>query len=624
MQSENNRNMIIAVVLSMVVLFGWQFFVAQPQLEQAQKRAEIAAQQAADTSLAGQAASTAATGTAAPADSGSTPAATASGFATYPTREAAVAASPRVTIDTPSLSGSINLTGARLDDIHLKEYHETVSDASPTITLLSPSGAPGGYYVEQGFLPASGSTVAVPTDRTVWTVTGPNTTLTPTTPVTLTWDNGAGLVFSRTIAVDDKYLFTVTQSVENKTAGDVVLFPYSGVVREGTPQVHNFFVQHEGPLGVLGAANLVSKKYSDVINDKQVKTASATGGWVGITDKYWATAVLSKPGAPINALFTHLKQNTLDIYSTLFSEQTPVTLAAGGKAEALSYVFAGAKQTRVIDNYDKTYGFDRLELLIDWGWLHFITRPMFELLQFLYGILGNFGLAILAVTVIVKAVFFPLANRSYASMAAMRRVQPEMKSIQERFKDDRMAQQQAMMELYKKEKINPLAGCWPILIQVPVFFSLYTVLFISLEMRHAPFFGWIVDLAAPDPTNIFTLFGLIPWNPTALPFIGGLLHLGIWPFIMGITMWLQMRLNPPPTDPTQAMIFNWMPIVFTFMLGSFPAGLVIYWAWNNFLSITQQYFIMKRHGAEVNLLGNIVDSFKRKPKVAETKPGKAG
>jgi YidC/Oxa1 family membrane protein insertase len=242
---------------------------------------------------------------------------------------------------------------------------------------------------------------------------------------------------------------------------------------------------------------------------------------------------------------------------------------------------------------------------------------MYYLLTFLYGILGNFGLAILAVTVIVKALFFPLASRSYASMAAMRRVQPEMKSIQERLKDDRPAQQQAMMELYKKEKINPLSGCWPILIQIPVFFALYTVIFISLDMRHAPFFGWIQDLAAPDPTNIFTLFGLIPWTPTALPVVGSFLHLGVWPVIMGTTMWVQMKLNPPPPDPTQAMIFNWMPVIFTFMLGTFPAGLVIYWAWNNTLSVTQQWFIMKRHGAEVNLLGNIVDSFRRKPKPVE-------
>lgn len=614
MQSENNRNMIIAIVLSVVVLFGWQFFIAGPQLEQAQKRAAVeqaALAPATDTGLA------------TPAADGSTPAATAAATTngSFADRAAALAASPRVAIDTPSLSGSISLTGARLDDLQLKQYRETVDPNSPIITLLVPSGAPGGYYAETGWVPAAGATVARPDESTVWAVEGDAQTLTVATPVTLKWDNGAGLIFRRTISVDDNYLFTIAQSVENTTSGDVALYPFSRIVRQGKPHVQNFFVQHEGPLGVLGSNNLVSKKYDDVVNDKQIDVTSTTGGWVGITDKYWATAVLSVPGAPLNARFSATPAGALNVFQTSFVETTPVLVPAGGTAENKSFIFAGAKREGVIASYERDHGFDRLELLIDWGWLHFITKPMFHLLQFLYGILGNFGLAILAVTVIVKAIFFPLANRSYASMAAMRRVQPEMKSIQERFKDDRPAQQQAMMELYKKEKINPLSGCWPILIQIPVFFSLYTVIFISLEMRHAPFFGWIVDLAAPDPTNIFTLFGLIPWNPVALPVVGGLLHLGVWPVIMGITMWVQMKLNPPPPDPTQAMIFNWMPIIFTFMLGTFPAGLVIYWAWNNLLSVTQQYFIMKRHGAEVNLLGNIAASFKRKPKVEEKPAG---
>ncbi len=615
MQTDN-RNMIIAIVLSIVVLFGWQFFVAGPQMEQAQRRAQIEAEQAASDSSLATPATTSADGTVAVTTD-------AAGNRTFADRDAAVAATARIKVETAALAGSISLAGGRLDDLRLKKYTETVDPKSPIITLLTPSGAPGGYFVEQGWAPASGAAVKTPDRNSVWTADAE--TLTEAAPVTLSWNNGEGLIFHRTFAVDSNYLFTVTQSVENQTAGDVALFPYAKVVREGTPKVANFFVQHEGPLGVLGSNNLISKKYSDVVNDKQVDAASATGGWVGITDKYWATAVLSEPGVALNARYSHVLSGGLDIYQTSFVESTPVVVPTGGKAEDKSYVFAGAKETHVIDSYDKTYGFDRLELLIDWGWLHFITRPMFDLLQFLYGIIGNFGLSILAVTVIVKALFFPLANRSYASMAAMRRVQPEMKSIQERFKEDRAAQQQAMMELYKKEKINPLSGCWPILIQIPVFFSLYTVLFISLEMRHAPFFGWIQDLAAPDPTNIFTLFGLIPWDPTTLPMVGGLLHLGVWPLIMGVTMWVQMRLNPPPPDPTQAMIFNWMPVIFTFMLGTFPAGLVIYWAWNNTLSVAQQWFIMKRHGAEVNLFGNIAASFKRKPKPTTEKPadGKA-
>jgi YidC/Oxa1 family membrane protein insertase len=600
---DTNRNMILAIVLSMVVLFGWQFFVAGPQLERAQRQAQIAAEQSAAANP-GLATTTTPNGTAAPAGSGTAPVTSAPG--TFADRNAALAATSRVPVDTASLKGSINLVGGRLDDLQLKKYTETIADDSPIITLLTPSGAPGGYYVEQGWAATNGSTFSVPTASTPWTVEG-NSTLTATTPVTLRWDNGAGLVFRRTFGVDASYLFTVTQSIENNSGADISLFPYSRVVREGTPHVSNFFVQHEGPIGVLGSNNLVQRKYHDMQGEKQIRLDNTTG-WLGFGDKYWATAVIAEPGEQVNAQFTYLKPGNLDEYQTSFVNTNAVTVANGTTAEDKSYVFAGAKEEAVIAAYETNLKIDRLELLIDWGWFHFLTKPMFYLLRWLYGILGNFGLAMLAVTVIVKLVFFPLANRSFASMAAMRRVAPEMKSIQERFKEDRPAQQQAMMELYKREKINPLSGCWPILVQIPVFFALYTVIFISLEMRHAPFFGWIQDLAAQDPTNVFTLFGLIPWTPTAVPLIGSFLHLGIWPLIMGLTMWVQMRLNPPPPDPTQQMIFNWMPVIFTFMLGTFPAGLVIYWSWNNFLSILQQYFIMKRHGADVDLFGNILTS----------------
>ncbi|KKB06977.1 insertase [Devosia geojensis] len=609
---NDNRNVILAIVLSMIVLFGWQFFIAGPQLERSMQEAELAQQQQSELDA----------GLATPSQTaeGQPATAPATGTQTFADRASAIAATQRLTIDTGDLAGSINLTGARLDDLELKSYRETVEPDSPIITLLSPSGAPGGYYVEQGFVPASGANIAVPNGDTVWTLEGEATNLTAGAPVTLVWDNGQGLVFRRTFALDEHYLFTVTQTVENQTGGDVALFPYARVVRQGTPHVQNFFIQHEGLLGVLGSNNWVARKYQDIRNDRQVDFSN-TSGWLGITDKYWATAVLPTPAAAINARFSYANAQGVDVYQTSFVETQPLMVPAGGTATSESYVFAGAKEEAVIASYEQQYGFDRLELLIDWGWFFFITRPLHWLLTALHGVLGNFGLAILAVTVLIKAIFFPLANRSYASMAAMRRVAPEMKSIQERFKDDRAAQQQAMMELYKKEKINPLSGCWPILIQIPVFFALYTVIFISLEMRHAPFFGWIRDLAAPDPTNIFTLFGLIPWDPTLVPIFGAFLHLGVWPIIMGITMWVQMKLNPPPTDPTQAMIFGLMPIIFTFMLGTFPAGLVIYWAWNNFLSIVQQWYIMKRHGVEVDLFGNILASFRRKPK--EVEPPKA-
>jgi YidC/Oxa1 family membrane protein insertase len=617
MQTDH-RNMILAIVLSMIVLFGWQFLIAGPQLEQAQRRAQIEQQQAQTDQ--GLATPTADSSTAASAT------ADASGAQTFASRAAALAAAPRVAINTDSLSGSINLAGGRIDDLLLKKYHETVDRNSPNITLLTPAGVPNAYFAEQGWVPASGSSIAVPDRDTVWQLEGPNQTLTAATPVTIRWENGEGFIFRRTFAVDQNYLFTVTQSIENTSGAAASFFPYSRVARHGTPQVANFFILQEGPYGVLGAENLVELSYQDLANTKQ-KDVVSTGGWLGFTDKYWATVVLPAPGTQINARFSYSQPGNADVYQTSFVGSEAQTVAPGATLTTTSFVFAGAKVEAIIDHYKEQYGFDRIDLMIDWGWFHFITYPMFLMIRALNGLLGNFGLAILAVTVVVKALFFPLANRSYASMAAMRRVQPEMKTIQERFKDDRAAQQQAMMELYKKEKINPLSGCWPILIQIPVFFALYKVLFVTIEMRHAPFFGWIQDLAAPDPTNIFTLFGLIPWDPTAVPLLGALLHLGIWPIIMGITMWLQMRLNPPPPDPTQAMIFNWMPVIFTFMLGTFPAGLVIYWAWNNTLSVAQQWFIMKRHGAEVNLLGNIAASFKRKPKPVTTeKPagGKAG
>ena len=604
--NENNRNMILAVVLSMIVLFGWQFFIAGPQLERAQREAELATAQQTTQETADLAAPSADGVASAPA----------ADSAIYATREQAVAATDRVAISTGSLSGSLSLTGARIDDLHLTHYTETPDPESATITLLSPAGSPQPYYLEQGWLAAAGSTIALPDGQTEWTLESGDT-LTAETPVTLVWDNGQGLVFRRTISVDNDYMFSVVQTVDNAGAADVSLFPYSRIARLYTPQTQNFFILHEGAVGVLGENNLVEKSYGN-LRDEELETYNSTGGWLGFTDKYWATAIIPPQDETINARFYYgTATPSGNDYRANFVAEQPVLVPAGGSASHESLAFAGAKVESIIDSYEQGYGIAQFELLIDWGWFHFITKPMFYLIRFLYEVLGNFGLAILAVTVIVKVLFFWFANKSYASMANMRRVQPKMKEIQEKHKDDRAAQQQAMMELYKTEKINPVSGCWPILIQIPVFFSLYKVLFVTIEMRHAPFFGWIQDLAAPDPTHIFNLFGLLPYDPSAVPLIGSFLAIGIWPVIMGITMWVQMRLNPPPADPTQAMIFNWMPVIFTFMLASFPAGLVIYWAWNNFLSVVQQWVIMRRHGVEVDLFGNIKNSFKRKPKAAE-------
>jgi len=602
---NDTRNVILAIVLSIAVLFGWQYFVAGPAGERAAQQAQLQQQQqkAVETQKAATAAAVAA----------GAPAPEANGGASFKTRAEAIAATPRLKIDTPALTGSIDLAGGRLDDLELKNYHVELSDQSPIVTLLSPASAPDSYFVEQGWVQGAGGTLKLPDGNTVWTVDGGTAALTPATPVALSWDNGAGLVFHRQFAVDDNYLFTVTQSVDNKTTAPVSLFPYSQVTRHGTPETQNTLILHEGGVGILGAKNLVTYKYSDLQKDQQ-DDVDSNGGWLGFTDKYWSATVMPEPKTDIAARFSWSKPSDVDVYKASFVDKGALTVAPGQSGSNKNYVYAGAKVESIIGDYQAEYGFDRFDFMIDWGWFSFLTHPMFKLIQLLHSLLGNFGLAILAVTVIVKLVFFPLASRSYASMAAMKNMQPKIKELQERFKDDKPALQQATMELYKKEKINPLAGCWPLLIQIPVFYSLYTVLYITIEMRHAPFFGWIQDLASPDPTNIFTLFGLIPWHPEAVPVVGHFLMIGVWPLVMGCTMWLQMKLNPPPPDPTQAAIFQIMPIIFTFTLGTFPAGLVIYWAWNNTLSITQQYIIMKRHGAKVDLFGNILASFRRAPK----------
>jgi YidC/Oxa1 family membrane protein insertase len=401
----------------------------------------------------------------------------------------------------------------------------------------------------------------------------------------------------------------------------VSLFPYALISRHGTPTVQGYYILHEGLIGVMGDQGEQEETYKK-IDDKKTETWDATNVWLGITDKYWAAALLPDNDARVRARFSAAEAGGVKTYQTDYLAQ-PLSIAPGATGSVDARLFAGAKEVSVVGinflgsingGYNAALGLNHFDLLIDWGWFYFITKPMFLAIDYFFHLVGNFGIGILIVTVLVKILFFPLANKSYASMAKMKAVQPEMAAIKERYGNDKMKQQQAMMELYKKEQINPVAGCLPIAIQIPVFFSLYKVLFITIEMRHAPFYGWIHDLSAADPTNIFSLFGLIP-DPTVLPLIGSFLHLGIWPAIMGVTMWVQMKLNPAPPDPTQQMIFNWMPIIFTFMLASFPAGLVIYWAWNNSLSCLQQSVIMHKHGAKIELWNNLKGTFvKPKPK----------
>ena len=601
---ENNRNFFITIALSVLILTLWQVFYMNPRIESQRQAQQL--EQAQNPQQPG----TTAGEVPAPgagAATGQAPGAQAGGTDVV-TRDAALAASQRVKIDTPRLSGSINLTGSQLDDLVLKDYRETVQPNSPNIHVLSPRSAQDAYFVELGYT-ASGN-LDLPGTATVWSVDG-NATLTPQTPVVLTYASRDGLNFRRTISVDGDYMFTVSDAVTNAGGQPVSLSAYGRTTRYGTPHVQGTYVLHEGLIGVTGTEGLQEVKYGTLQEDRQITPGKSSDGWLGITDKYWAVALVPPTAQPFQPRYSYLSDGRERYQADYVTDA--IEVAPGATSTVESRFFAGAKETNRIDAYEANYQIRQFDLLIDWGWFYFITKPMFYLMDFLFKLIGNFGLAILATTVIVKAVFFPLANKSYKSMANMKKVQPALLEIREKYKDDRVKQQQAMMELYKKEKINPVAGCWPILIQIPVFFALYKVLYVTIEMRHAPFFGWIQDLSAPDPTSIFNLFGLLPY---ALPDIT-YLHLGVWPIIMGITMFIQMRMNPTPPDPTQAMIFNWMPLIFTFMLASFPAGLVIYWAWNNTLSVIQQGFIMKRQGAKIELWDNLAALFKRKPKPAE-------
>jgi len=608
---SENRNMLLAVLLSVAILAGWQYFYVAPR-EKAQQAAQQQnrIEQSTGTTTANKPAEPAGAAQS-PGSSSPTPSGTVAPAAAVPaTREAALAASPRIVIDTPRIKGTIALRGGSIDDLALKDYHETVDPKSPNIVLMSPAGGPEAFYAEYGWVAPTGASIPLPNAETVWTEQG-NGTLTPSTPVTLTWDNGQGLTFTRTIAVDDNYLFTVTDKVANATSEAVTLYPYALVARHGRPHTLGYYLLHEGLLGWLGDDGLQEIKYKKIDDEKSV-VFHPKEGWLGITDKYWAASLIPPQGQTFTARFSSTGGDKPTYQTDYLLDAQKV--APGGEAQVSGRLFAGAKEVRVINDYRANADIPRFDLMIDWGWFYFLTKPMFWLLDTIFHFVGNFGVSILIVTVLVKLVFFPLANMSYVSMSKMKKLQPEMQRLKERYKDDRAAQQREMMDIYKKEKINPMAGCVPILLQIPVFFALYKVIFITIEMRHAPFFGWIHDLSAPDPTSIFNLFGLLPFDPGSVPVIGHFLMLGIWPILMGFSMFVQMRLNPLPPDPTQAMIFTWMPVFFTFLLASFPAGLVIYWTWNNTLSCIQQSVIMKRQGVKVELWDNLKSLFRRKPK----------
>ena len=586
MGSAEQKNLILAIVLSVAILFAFQMMQPPPP-EPAPETAQTQTTEPGVAAVPG-------SGTA------GTPTAAAPGVpldSAVQDRTALLETTPRVAIETPLLSGSISLEGGRIDDLVLKNYREALDENSPLIELLHPLGTADAYFADFGWV-AGQAGVPVPDNETSWEATGAR--LEPGQPLTLSWDNGEGLRFEQIYEVDEKYLFTVTQRVVNTGPSDTALLPFGRIVRNGTPQVQGFFILHEGFTGAFNE-ELEESTYDDLSDDvvggQAKEDFTSTGGWLGITDKYWMVALIPEQGNQIEAKYHFSNQNGSERYQADYLSAAR-TVPAGGQIEITSRLFAGAKVVGIIEGYQDAFQIPLFDRAVDFGWFYFLTKPLFHLLDYFYHLLGNFGLAILALTVLIKLVFFPLANKSYRAMAKMRNLQPEMVKLRERFGEDRQRLNQEMMELYKREKVNPMAGCLPVLIQIPVFFALYKVLFVTIEMRHAPFYGWIADLSAPDPTSILNGFGLLPWSIPDLGFLA-IISIGVWPLLMGLTMFLQTKLNPQPADPLQAKIFTWMPIFFMFLLAQFPAGLVIYWTWNNVLSIIQQYVIMKRAGAQI-------------------------
>ncbi|MDQ7250685.1 membrane protein insertase YidC [Dongia sedimenti] len=601
----DKKNLIITIVLSALIMVGWQYFYEMPRLKQQQA---LQAQQAAQQKVEQPQAAPNAPASAAPAGAGTAAPA-------LRTRDEALAQSPRVAIDTPRLHGSIALKGGRLDDLVLKDYRETVDPASPQVVLLSPSGGPEGHFAEAGFTSADPN-VKLPSYDTVWQSDGG--TLSVDHPVTLSWDNGAGLIFKRTFSVDPNFLFTVAQTVENKGTSPVSVVPYSRVVEFGLPKNYAALAIREGLIAVLDGelrGGCIFCTHNDwdypkihefaVENpgDAGIHKMDSQGGWIGITTKYWLVASVIPSDAKVSARAFY--DPKLDSFQGDFTGQ-PQTVAPGAAASFTNQIFAGAKELSILADYRDRLNVPLLDRAIDFGAFWFVAKPLFIVLEKIYGVLkhlgsvGNFGVAILCLTVLVRLCLFPLANKSYASMNKMKLLQPKMAELKEKYGEDKQRMNTEMMALYKREKVNPAAGCLPILVQFPVFLALYKVLSVTIEMRHAHFFGWIKDLSAPDPTSILNLFGLLPWHANDLihiPVIGGIIafiSIGVWPIVMGFTMWAQMRMNPTPPDPVQARMFALMPFIFTFMLAHNTVGLVIYWAWNNTLSILQQRYIMRK------------------------------
>ena len=556
-----NRNVIIAVLLSTAILVGWSMFFENTE-EAQKKRLELQGKTETQTNI----------------QRPETPQSTKATSAKTISRGDALKESDRVLIENNNLSGSISLRGALIDDIILKNYRETIDKNSKPIILLSPKKSDEGYFVESGWATAK-SDIKVPDNNSVWQIKE-GKKLTPNSPVTLEWNNREGIIFSKKIELDNKYLFKITETIKNDKNKAIELFHYSQITKNTKPTTENFYILHEGLIGVVDK-NLKEETYSTI--EKEKKTYSGKSGWFGITDKYWMSAIIPESGKSFKGEYSYANS-----YKANFIISEPTIANPQKSVSNTLKIFIGAKEVYPIDDYTEKEKIDRFDLSIDWGWFYFITKPLFFVIDYIFKIVGNFGVAIIILTIIVRILFFPLNNYSFKSMAKMKVLQPEMLRIKELYKDDVKRTQQEMMALYKREKVNPLSGCLPILIQIPIFFAVYKMLFVTLEMRHAPFFGWIKDLSAADPTTIFNLFGLIPWNPPSF------LMIGVWPILMGITMYLQQKLNPTPPDPIQAKIFAFFPLILTIMLATFPSGLVVYWTVSNVLTMAQQYYIMKK------------------------------
>ena len=556
---ENQKNLFLAIIISMAIIFGFQLLVPQPE------RAPVTEDNTAQESVSLDIQSTSS--------------------ALLLDREQVLEETIRVTFDNSKIKGSINLEGGIIDDLVLEEYRETLDPTSDFITYLNPLGSQDAYYLDTGWV-SPDSTIELPNNKSVWKAD--KSSIGINDPVKLTWQNSQNIIFEKIITLDEHYLFSVDQRVINNSGKSFDLYPFGLSKRQGLPEMQNFFILHEGPLSVTDGV-LEEYDYDDLKDKKKIKLNSV-GGWIGMTDKYWQTAIISDQNEPIQQTYSYsFAENTDNFQTDLVGAK--IVVGDGDNVSHNLKLFAGPKIVQVIEQYMDEYGVQEFDRSVDFGWFYFLTKPIFHVLEFIFGYVGNFGWSIVIFTLLMRICFFPLAQASFKSMAKMKKLGPELQRLKEQYGDDRAGMQKEMMALYKREKANPIAGCLPILLQIPVFFSLYKVLFVTIEMRHAPFIGWIHDLSAPDPLGLLTLFGFVDWN---VPGIFQLFNIGIWPILMGISMFLQQKLNPAPVDKMQAKIFMFLPIVFTFVLGGFAAGLVIYWTTNNVLSMAQQYVIQRK------------------------------